>query len=226
MDENSPPPPDLGRSLPPPVKKKKKKKRHYNYVMTPARRAMLDQRIAAAAERRKGKMEKMFIIDRKLEAKTEKLQRTEHLLSKAKSPSAIRGVIGALCDELNFNPIQEMLHHAVELRERVAGRLASAKEREEYIGLCKFLTPFLAPTLKAIDMQADLHHNVSVVVSDYRSAKPADLLPSPTSPVIEAAYDEFQELEDKTETTNRESLPQAPKVGSPFFEPKHLNSLA
>lgn len=105
--------------------------------------------------------------------------------NKRMTPAEIREGMDLLFQKYDFSPVEELI-----LIARSDETLESTK-----VSICKFLTEFLIPKLKSVEVKGQVDHNHMVVIRRFGpDGKPEDKplvkvpgLPAPGSPVKEAA---------------------------------------
>lgn len=72
------------------------------------------------------------------------------------SPAELRQGLDLLCQKYNFNPVEELI------------QIAQATDMETTkVSICRFLTEFMMPKLKSIEVSGSVDHNHTVVIRRY-----------------------------------------------------------
>lgn len=148
-----------------------------------------EERRKEALKRRRVLTSEICALRQQKQVAEKRLEEHKKLLELAKSPGQMRTAIAGLCDELNYNPIRELIEKAMDPD-------TSAKEKKD---IAKTLLPYIAPTLKSIDIQADIDHNVSVSIQSYVEANQKDLKEAMDAEITERREGEALSDEDYTE---------------------------
>ena len=107
---------------------------------------------------------KNIIVDDKLKQIERKIKDVE-MASKTKkmSPAEMRAGIELLYQKYNFNPVEELIVTAQQTDD------ASLSTR-----ICMFLTEFLVPKLKSVEVSGTVDHNHTVVIRRFGPDGPSD----------------------------------------------------
>ena len=138
-------------------------------------------------EKRKFTMDRKVQMRKNLGHKDPKEVKREAALAEKTSIQDMRGALAKMLKKHDVDPINELLLYAAD----------NATKKTESIAIYKFLVPYLTPTLKAVDVQADMKMNVAVTLQSFAGANQLKLAEE-AHLLEDDEYDEFEndELED------------------------------
>ena len=104
-----------------------------------------------------------------------------------KTVNEMRGAMSEMLKKHNFDPVEELLLYAMD----------ENTKHTDKISVCKFLVPYITPTLKSVDIQQDLKMNVSVTLQSFQGANQMKMVQE-AKLLDESEYEEFEgdEIED------------------------------
>lgn len=148
------------------------------------RRATLERNRAIASE---GNM-KSYQRDRELKKLTveEQIAKKKENIAKSTNIAEKTRVVEEVCKELGYDPLREMI---------TAAKKRTTKPSEK-IMVAKYVGDKLYPSLKAIDMQADMNMNVSVQLVSFAAAT-TDQMKKAHSTADKLKDEDYEEFEDK-----------------------------
>ena len=112
--------------------------------------------------------------------------------AKPVTATQMRGQLAAMLKKHDLDPLEELIIYAKNAK-------TPRKEKKE---IYKFLTPYVTPTLKSVDLQADHRMNVTVQMQSFGGATQRDVRTAEM--VDESEYDDFIDLEDNGTITSEQ----------------------
>ena len=176
------------KDLPPPPAKKKaaKKKAKKKLKLTDAERARRRLQMLKLKQSQDPALMRKAEREKHLAELSLKEQISKKEASIAKNDLAARGAeVMAALKEHDYSPLNEMI---------MAAKSGDLKPNEK-LSIDKYLADKLYPSLKAIDMQADMNMNVSVTVQSFADATINDMK-KVHNQVIDLKDEDYEEFED------------------------------